>query len=250
MAKLQIKIAFLGYPPPNINLKIVKKWNSDLFEVLEPIENLTISNNADLEDWAFSDQNISEMLPVNHGGDIMVVVTSVPLENNFYARRLANNRLCITFFEVGDFLKKENIPLENFILRVLYSASIVYKRHEGRIPTTLQFSSFTHDETRGCVFDMNGIKNDIIYSTNKPIICDSCVYNLRADRVDGNLLVLIKKELKKIKKPLYYRIADLVKRYPVAAIILSSFTAIILGAIGSLVASWLWEAAIKKWFRF
>jgi hypothetical protein len=250
MSKLKIKITFLGHLPHSIDIDRIKTWKSKLFEVIDPIDSLIISSNADLEDWEFSDRNISHLLPDDHDGDIFIAVTAVPLEENYYARRFSNNRICITFSEIGDYLKYENIPLENFILRVLYSASFVYKKYNKQIPATIEISDFTHDETRGCIFDMNGIKNDIIYSTNKPILCDTCVHKLTHARIESNLIESVKNELKNIEKSLYNRIIDLIKEYPICAIVLSSITAIVLGAIGSLVASYLWEIGIKRWFNF
>lgn len=239
MSKIKIKLIFLGHPPHNINISKIKNWESKLFEIVDPIDNHTITTNADVG-WGFSDHNIENMLP-NNEADVLIAITSVPLEDNYYARRFTNNRLCITFSEIGDFLKYENIPLENLILRVLYSASFIYKRFNKQVPTNVEFTSYTHDETRGCLFDMNGIKNDIIYSTNKPILCDSCIQSLRDNRIESNLIDTVKTELKKINKPLYYRISDLIKDNPICAIIISALTAVILGAFGSLFASYLWE---------
>jgi hypothetical protein len=249
MSKLNIKLVFLGSPPNSINSSILQKWESKLFRVIDPIDKLSITSNADLEGWGFSDNNIANMLPSKHDGDIRIAITSVPLEENYYARRLSNNTICITFFDVIDFLRFENIPSENFILRVLYSACLVYKRYNLTIPPTSQATNFTHDETRGCIFDMNGIKNEIIYSTNKPIICEECSHNLKTSKIEINLIDSIKSELKNIRKGLYYRIVDLIKMYPIWAIILSSLTAIFLGIIGSLIAAYLWEIAIKKWLN-
>jgi hypothetical protein len=246
MSQLKIKLIFLGYPPHGINNTMIENWESKLFKVVKPIDRLSITSNADLDNWAFSDENITNMLPENHDAEILIAITSVPLEENYYARRLSDNRICITFFEIIDFLKYENIPFENFILRVLYSSSLIYKRYNRRIPPVVEYTNFTHDETKGCIFDMNGIKNDIIYSVNRPILCESCIHLLVNSRIENNIIDSTKIELKSIKKRLYYRIFDLIKRYPICAIILSSITAIILGVIGSLIASCIWVILFKK----
>jgi len=248
MSKLKIKLIFLGNPPLGVNIARITNWKSDLFQIIQPIGKVRITKKADLPDWAFSDKIIGDLLPEEHDGEILIAITSIPLEENYYVRRIENNRLCATFFEIGDFLKYNNIPLENFILRVLYATSITYKRFNNRVPITAEITNFTHDETRGCIFDMNGIKDEIIYSTNKPIICDACVNSIANEGVETNLLDSVQKELKGVRKSLYYRIADLIKEYPVCAIILSSTVAILLGVIGSVIASYLWEAIIKKWF--
>jgi hypothetical protein len=151
----------------------------------------------------------------------------------------------VTFNEITELLESGNIPLENFIFKVIYSASLVYKRYGNRIPEMFEMTNFTHDETRGCLFDMNGIKTDIIYSTNQPEICPSCILDLANSKVPKNLIDKIQKEIKGIQKELYYKITDFIKRYPIGAIFISSSTAIILGFIGSILASYIWE----KWLQ-
>ena len=92
---------------------------------------------------------------------------------------------------------------------------------------------------------MNGIKSDVVYSTNKPTVCDSCVQRLTTERVPLNTIFKIQEELKAIKKGLYYRLADLIKKYPVWTLILSTISAFMIGTLGSLVASIIWEKLLK-----
>jgi len=151
----------------------------------------------------------------------------------------------MTFYEMADILNLSNIPIENLVYRLLYSYFLIYKRHGNRIPSRDEITTFTHDETRGCLFDMNGIKSDIVYSTNKPIICDSCVQRLTTERVPINTINKIKEEVKKIKKGMYYRLADLIKKYPIWTLVLSTISALLIGTIGSLFATIIWEKLLK-----
>lgn len=48
----------------------------------------------------------------------MIVITNVPLEGNYFARRFSDNRVCLTYYEMVDILTIYNISLENLILRV------------------------------------------------------------------------------------------------------------------------------------
>ncbi len=88
---------------------------------------------------------------------------------------------------------------------------------------------------------MTGIKDDIIYSSNNPIICPDCVERLRRDRISDETITLCKKEIKKIRKVLFYRITDFIKDHPVFAILISAVFAIILGTIGSIFGSFIHE---------
>ena len=114
--------------------------------------------------------NIEKQLPQRDNADLLLAVTNVPLQDSYFARRFTDNRICMTYNSMTEILKLDNIPLENLMLRVLYSISFVYKRYGNRIPSMTEQTNFTHDETRGCIFDMNGNKTDVIYSLNKPQI--------------------------------------------------------------------------------
>jgi hypothetical protein len=240
MTKIKITIAFLGQIPIKVDKKIVSKWCSNHFEIVNVL-NIPITSNSDGENWDYSDENIEKMLPKEYLGEFLLAITHVPLEDNYYARRFSNNRICATFYEIGDFLKVSNIPFENLIFRLLYSYVLIYKRHGNKIPKLKEKTNFTHDETRGCLFDMNGIKSDVIYSTNKPQLCDECITRLKKEGVEESELNEIQSELKKIDKNLYYKIIDFIQENPILAIIISTLTAIILGTIGSVIASFIYE---------
>ena len=82
---------------------------------------------------------------------------------------------------------------------------------------------------------------DVIHSCDNPIICDECVEKLRGSKVSNESIAKAKKELKKIKKPLFYIIAGLVKTHPIYALVISSAFAILLGVIGSYISTVLYE---------
>lgn len=241
MPKVRIKLAFLGHLPHHIDTKKVLAWKSDLFEIVLPLDNYAIREDSDLPNWQFSDVCIERHLPRNFDGDVLVAITRVPIENNYYARRYFGNKVCLSYYEMLEILGSDNIPLENLILRILYSISFVYKRYGNRIPLINEDTNFAHDETRGCIYDMNGIKTDIIYSLNRPRLCTYCVESLTHNHIETNLIDKAQKELKQIKKGLFYDIMDFIKRHPIWSIVISSITAIILGTIGSILASFIYE---------
>ena len=240
MRKLDIRIVILGHLPYSVDLHKVLKYKSSIFNIIGPIGNISIISNSDIEYWGYSDKNIQRQVPQRESEDILIAITSVPLEGNYYVRGFSNNTVCITYHEIAEILTFSNIPLHNFILRVLNSAALIYKRCGNSIPSINQLTKFTHDETRGCIFDMNGIKTDIVYSLDKPQLCPSCLFDLENNlphRLEKNLLSSVQEDLKKISKPFYYDILDWIKCYPIAAFLASSSIAIILGIVGSLIAS-------------
>ena len=244
MSKVKIRLIILGHVPYSLDIKKIQNWDTDLFEIVGSINSLNISGNSDGAEWEFLDKTINSQLPSRNNEDILIAVTNVPLENKYFVRRFSNNRICMTFNTMTEILKYDNIPLENLLLRILYTSSIIFKRFNGEIPLSFAHIDFIHDETKGCLFDMNGIKSDVIYSLNKPQLCHSCVealINGNANRIESDLIDKVQKEIKKIKKSVYFQLADFVKNYPIFSIIISSIFAIFLGITGSISASFIWE---------
>jgi len=241
MKKVKIKLVSIGHLPRHLELTRVSGWKSQVFELVGEIENFALRCDADSEGWEFSDALLKARLPDHAGADFLIAIVNVPIQDNWYSRRLGDNQVVFTFSQIQDFLAWENIPIENAILRLLYAYTLLYRRSGNKIPGLGEAPSFTHDETRGCLFDMNGIKSDLVESCNEPIVCSECEERLRNERVSTQTIGTVKNEIRRIRKHLYYRAFDFVKKKPVAALIVSSAFAVLLGVIGSLIASYVYD---------
>ena len=237
MSRIKIKMITIGHMPLGLQLNKVRKWESEIFQVDQAIENYALRCDSDGDDWEFSDDLVCEQLPDLPGYDLTIAVVNVPLQGNWYARRLGNNRVAFTFYEIRNILEHSNIPLENVIYRILYAYSLVFLRSGRTIPDYGAQPGYTHDETRGCLFDMNGIKTDLVASCHKPIVCDECEERLKQNRVSGSIIASAKKEIRKIKKGLYYRIVDSIKKHPIIALLISALAALSIGIASSLIAT-------------
>jgi hypothetical protein len=242
MSKTKITVSTIGHMPAEFDRKKIKKWKSSIFEIVDGIESYSLSTDSDGPEWEFTDASLETVLPNTFNGDYLIAIANVPLELNWYARRLSSNRVVFTFHEIKEILRYSNIPLENIIYRLLYAYTLLYKRSNNQIPTAAAHTDFTHDETRSCIYDMNGIKTDIIYSCHNPIICSDCVERLRREHVSNETIAKCQKEIREIRKKLFYRISDFIKQHPLWSLAISCMTAIILGVIGSVLASYIYEA--------
>lgn len=241
MDKAKIKLITIGRLPLHLDLNRISAWRSEVFELAGDIDNFALRCDSDSDGWVFSDALLKAQLPVHAGADFLIAVVNVPIEDNWYSRRLGDNQIVFTFSQIREFLTWENIPLENAILRALYAYTLLYRRSGNRIPSFGEAPGFTHDETRGCLFDMNGIKSDLVESCNKPIVCAACEERLRNERVSTQTIKAAQKEIRKIRKRLYYRALDFVKAKPLVALTISSAFAITLGVAGSLIASYIYD---------
>jgi hypothetical protein len=235
MSKLKIKIISLGILPFKFDKSRIENWKSDIFEIVGPVETHHINSDSDGEFHEYSDKNISKSIPEVSGIDFLIAVTNVPLEDNWYSRRLSEEAVCFTFFELADILRPNNIPIENLALRLLYSYSLIYKRFGNRLPLSGESTNFAHSDTRKCLFDFNGIKSEIIFSTVKPIICDECKAKLQQEKISKETIKTIEKELDNIDKDFYYKVTDFLKEKPFLAFIITTIFALIMGIIGSVI---------------
>ncbi|MFT7688899.1 MAG: hypothetical protein ACI9FB_004264 [Candidatus Azotimanducaceae bacterium] len=242
MSKIKINLVTVGHLPADFDKSKIKAWKSDVFSIEGDIDNYSLNNDSDGEDWSYTDANLAQQLPREVAGDFLIALVNVPLELNWYSRRLNENKVIFTFHEMREILQFSNIPLENIVFRLLYAYSLQFKRSNGKLPTSNEYTNFTHDETRGCLFDMNGLKTDVVHSCHQPIICPDCIGRLRNETVSDNLITKVQQEIKKVQKPLFYRVLDFVKVHPLRSLTISAASAIVLGAIGSYLATIIYVA--------
>ena len=237
----QIRLAVVGQLPPDFDPKDLLRWQSSVFQIIPSIESFQLNDDAQGEDWEYTDQQFEEYLP-KHDSSFLVLLVNVKLENNWYVRRLSRNRVVFSFHELDQILRFHSIPLKNVALRVLYAASLVYRRYENRIPPAAERTNYAHDETRGCLFDMNASKLDIIYSCHAPRLCEYCVSQLKIARVSNEVIDSVQEEIRRIQKPLFNRMLDFVKSHPLWSILISLSTALVLGIAASIVAAFIYDA--------
>ncbi len=242
MNKTKITVATIGHMPPEFDKQKILNWKSSIFKIVGEVENYSLNKESDGLNWEFFDSNLEEVLPQEFSGDFLIAILNVPLQDNWYSRRLTNNRIVFTTHEIKEILQFFNIPLENVIYRLLYGYTLYFRRNKNSIPTLNEKDTgFTHDETRGCLFDMNGIKTDIYHSCDSPIVCSECVEGLKQDRISNDIISIVQKEIKRIKKPLFYRALSFVKKRPIISLIISLCTALFIGVLGSFIASYLYD---------
>jgi hypothetical protein len=241
MAPVRIALVLIGDMPPDLVLDRTRSWKSTLFELVDGVPSFALTQQSDGPDWEYSDEALSKDLPSLVNADCQVALVNVPLEDNYYVRRLEGSRVVMSLHEVDEIMRAAGIPVENAVLRVLYATALVFRRFGNQVPVTGDFRSFTHDDTRGCLFDMNGLKSGLARSCHRPIICQECSVALVNNHVASSLVSAVRREILEIQKPLYTRIIEVIKAHPVLALVVSSIAAIVLGAIGSLLASLLYD---------
>ncbi|MFC5359662.1 hypothetical protein [Azospirillum himalayense] len=241
MEKIRIKLISIGHMPFDFNKNKILKFRSSAFTIVGDIDSYALRCNADGPEWEFSDYLVRSQLPKISEADLAIAIVSVPLQYKWYTRVIETNRIAFSYNDIKKILDESNIPLENALLRVINAYALAYKKLDGKIKVDTDIKEFAHDETRGCIFDMNGLLSDIVASCHSPIICDDCQERLRSNRVSNGLIMGVQKDIRKIRKGLYYVAFDFLRKHPIWSLAISSIFASSLGISSSIAASYLYD---------
>jgi len=228
MNKLRIEIVQLGKSKFNNEWKFLSKLrdknDSKIFEIVD-IKSISLPNTDNF--WGYSDSVLSDLVKRSNSIDLTICFIDYPLEGNYFLRRLRDNVAVATFYETSEIFANANVSLNNYILLFIYISCTLYLLDIDDIECSF------HDETRGCLFDTCGIKEDIIVSATNPQLCYECEAYLRKSPLPIDYIEQLKKEIKHIKKLLYFRMLDWIKLHPILSIVITTTFTILIGLLTS-----------------
>lgn len=233
MEKIKVKIGILGYLPFEFDQEKIKRWKSDLFAIDEICTINITSAKCDQEGWRYSDNLLNEILPARAEEDIFIAITYVALQDNYFTRRLDDRKVVVSYFRLLEEITKNNIPIENLLLRALYQCCTVYCCEKDSRNGSRAESQLLHHDTRGCIFDHDGYISDVIYSLDKPILCSSCKEQLRQFKVSEEIINSLTVELPRIGKDSYWRMINFIKSHPLLSLAITAVSGIIINMIAN-----------------
>jgi len=242
MKRIRIKLVTLGNLKYPVKFSLVENWKSNVFDA-QHVDQIQALPNAQGRDWSYPDAQLTDLIRPDDGYDFTVGVINAPLEYNYYLRRLNNNVCVLSLFETADILRYSNLTIEDFLIRNLYEICSFYLEGGRKIPDSAHSPS--HDETRGCLFDMNANKADIVFSTERPSICGPCKTRIMSAQIAKDFLPSVEKELSNIRKALYYRMAAFVKTHPIYALAITTLSALLLNIVANYVYDYLKSSGVR-----
>jgi hypothetical protein len=84
---------------------------------------------------------------------------------------------------------------------------------------------------------MNANKQDIVLSMHRPTLCVACRSRLLSAQLTPSIMPALDRELSRLKKDLFYRIADWVQHHPVWSLAIAATSGLLL----NLVANFLYD---------
>lgn len=238
-----IKIVTYGNVKRSLNSDKILRWKSKFFSIDPEINEYTIGIKYDSGMWGFSDKTLRAHLPSvdqimandRHrcNPDLVVYLTNVPLEYNYFSRILSPKRVIITIHEIREILSEAEIPLENFIIAMLYAYSLMYVSSEGSLSMEYE-SRLAHNDANGRIFNQCGHKQEVIDTCRKPHLCDHCISHFQMESVATDQITNINSELRKLNRTVYNRLKYFIKKRPILALTISAVGAIILNVISGI----------------
>ena len=234
MKKFRIKLCLLGYQRHLDKIKRLQKYHSELFEIIECVKIKHLPQ-CDLG-WAYSDNAIFKLLSSNNMNnnsvDLCLCFIDYPIEDNYFTRdlsKLDSKTVICSFYQVETIFTEKNVDLFNYLLGIVLNEII-----QIAVLNKVDENFFLHDDTRSCLFDMCGIKDDIAIKYNAPQLCSSCIEKIESHSTDENFILHLQKEFKSFKKMLFFRILEFIKQRPILSISITFIFTIIINILSSL----------------
>ena len=217
----KIRIIQYGNIPYKINYKKILSFKSSAFEIVGEVEKFNLPNIRNGYDYStYPDACWSKIVKIDPNVDFTLVITYCFLECNHYSRQINKRLTVFTLKPIVGFLTDACIPLENAILKMLYACALYYPTDE-----------ICHNETRGCLYDMNGHIPDLVISYSSPKLCVECENRLSHSGVSITTLKKVKKELNKLRKPFWGEIYVWARKHPFVMFIAGSVFSAVLDKI-------------------
>ena len=239
MNKIRFAIVKIGNIQHLSNLRKIKSWRSKLFEVnsLYSLENLPQCNFEDgYLDMKYCKEEMVDMISCPDDCDLAVGIMPYRFVDNFYMHRVTNKTAVISLYGIKDILDENNISVDHFILKQLYELCVI--KHILPDISDDSIYDIIHFDTRGCLFDMNGDRKDILYNTESPVLCSACRAKLKSRQLQLDVIKTLDRELKKLRKPVAMRVELWIKRYPFVSLLLSALVTILLSVAANFISEW------------
>lgn len=232
MNKTTITLVILGAAQDRIDIAQVKRWKSSIFQA-DNVKIIDSLEDAEGENWVYTDSQLARLINHDEPTDFTLILMNGPLEYNFYMRRVNEQVAVISLFDIAKEIQSYGFSLESYVIRNIYELVLIFIMCGNRFPPPPGVYEFAHHDIRGCLFDMNAEKTDLVYSLHKPTICHSCEHRIRKEKIEHAYLETLKNELKSLRKSLFFRLSDFVKRRPVVALLISLTLAVLANLIAS-----------------
>ncbi|MFM4651080.1 hypothetical protein, partial [Aeromonas bivalvium] len=146
----------------------------------------------------------------------------------------------ISVYDIAPLLIQHGYSFNAFVYRNLYQLLVAFHASSNSLPPTTK-EKLAHTPTRGCLFDWNDNKQDILNSLDHPSVCRVCEERYVKGGPLASHMSELRSELYRIQRPLHVRGLEWLNRKIARHPWLTLGVAVLSGIALNLVASYLFE---------
>lgn len=182
----KVGIVSLGFVPANLDK--LCKWlnrvqNHFIFEKVTEIVDL---GEPDMEGYGYSDSRIEKLVNPHIGSyDFVAILTSVPIEGNYFSRTLYRRFIILTYHQSEELLVASKRTHEEY---AALGIAMELTSFEFQRVTCKGWRDLFHQDPRGCLFDFAGVKSQKLFKLKNCHICDPCRGKLFSANIDQRVL--------------------------------------------------------------
>lgn len=233
MEKVRIQLCLLGHQEYIGLINKIKKYRNKLFMV-SGVKKIDYLPETDF--WGCcSDDAVVKLLKNSHlnndNADLCICFIDKEIEGNYFTRELRDfdeKTVLCSFYQVEDMFRAKNVDMFNYVLGVILNNVIQIKTLHH-----LDEKTVNHFDTRGCIFDFCGEKEDIVIKYGNPALCTDCSSMIKKSVTDEAFLDELYVEFKKMRRNIFLSILDFMRRHTILAIIIGAVATIVLNLVSN-----------------
>ncbi|NLL28174.1 MAG: hypothetical protein GX259_05200 [Bacteroidales bacterium] len=161
-----------------------------------------------------------------------IAISNYYFPDNLISSPLTDYLISLSVYDFDRILVDEKIRIEKYILRFIYSFSIIYQTNDNKLPKS---TDLIHRDTQGCIFDYCKRHIDTLKFHNKPKLSSHSRTKLENKNKPKNYIKMIDEEIIKLKRSFTEKLELYVKRNPAKTTIISLIFGFILGLITNMI---------------
>jgi hypothetical protein len=221
---IEIDLILIGNVKDLIDTSYLKRWGSNIFSIRQIKEIILTPDNG------FDDPNCTfdKLKELKTDSRLTIAISNYYFPKNLISLPLTEHLISLSIYDFDKMLADEKIRIEKYILRFIYSFSIIYQTNDKRLPET---TDLIHRDIQGCIFDYCKRHIDTLKFHNDPKLSSHSRLKLESKNKPVNYLKVIDKEIKRLNRSYIEKLELYVKKNPAMTTIISLIIGFILGLI-------------------
>lgn len=225
---IEIDLILVGNIKNLINTSYLKRWKSNIFKINQ-IKEITLTSNNGFDEPNCTFEKIKELKTDNR---LTIAISNYYFPANLISLRLTERLISLSIYDFDKILKEEKIRIEKYILRFIYSFSIIYQTNNNKLPEKVDL---IHNNNEGCIFDYCKRHVDTLKFHERPKLSSHSRNKLNNKNKPEDYLKTIDKEIIRLKRSVFEKLELYFKQNPAMTTIISLILGFILGLITNLI---------------